>query len=171
MVSGNCEVGVESTVVSFAVNPPRLLRPGGITVEQLKVFIPNLVIDPAVTAEPEKGVKVASPGMKYKHYSPKANTVMVSGSSEDFAHFCNENEDIDLALCFDEDIPLLKTPYISLGGKDDHFKQAELLFAALRDIDKRKSKGAVIHAPQKDGMGLAVYNRLIRAVGFKEIVL
>lgn len=171
VVSGNCEVGVESTVVSFAVNPPRLLRPGGITVEQLKVFIPNLVIDPAVTAEPEKGVKVASPGMKYKHYSPKANTVMVSGSSEDFAHFCNENEDIDLALCFDEDIPLLKTPYISLGGKDDHFKQAELLFAALRDIDKRKSKGAVIHAPQKDGMGLAVYNRLIRAVGFKEIVL
>lgn len=171
VVSSDCSVGVESTVVSFAVEPPRLLRPGGITVEQLRRFIPDLVIDPAVTAEPEKDVQVASPGMKYKHYSPKANTVMVSATAKDFAEYCNENDDIDLVLCFDEDIPLLKIPYISLGGKNDHPKQAELLFSALRDIDKRNSKGAAIHAPAKDGMGLAVYNRLIRAVGFKEIML
>ena len=172
VVSGNCEVGVESTVVSFAVNPPRLLRPGGITVEQLKEIIPDLIIDPAVTAEPEKGVKVASPGMKYKHYSPKADVVLVSGSSKDFVNYCNENKDsIETVLCFDEDVPFLNLPFVSLGAEKDHRKQAENLFSSLRDLDKNNVKKVAVHTPSKDGIGLAVYNRLIRAAAFKEIIL
>lgn len=172
VVSGDCKVGVESTVVSFAVNPPRLLRPGGITAEQLKEIIPDLVIDPAVTSEPEKGVRVASPGMKYKHYSPKANVVLVSGSSKDFANFCNQRKSgIDAVLCFDEDIPLLELPLISLGAEKDHKIQAERLFSALRDLDKKKVREVAVHTPSKDGVGLAVYNRLIRAAAFKEIKL
>lgn len=172
VISEKCAVGVESTVVTFATNPPRLLRPGGITVEMLKELIPDLVIDPAVTAEPEKGVAVASPGMKYKHYSPKAEVFMAQGSINAFCKYCNgHKEDFDFALCYDEDEINLLIPHQSLGANEDHEKQAELLFDFLRDIDKKGYKRVIVHAPLKEGVGLAVYNRLIRAAGFKVIEL
>lgn len=172
VVSGDCAVGVESTVVSFAVTPPRLLRPGGITAEQLKKLIPDLVIDSAVISEPEKGAKVASPGMKYKHYAPKADVLMVEGAKQAFVGFCEKNsKSFDLAICFDEDLDGLTIPALSLGASSDHEKQAELLFSHLREIDKKGVKKVIVHAPDKDGMGLAVYNRLIRAAGFKVVEL
>lgn len=172
VISEKCEVGVESTVVTFATEPPRLLRPGGITVEQLKILIPDLVIDPAVTAEPEKGAKVASPGMKYKHYAPRAEVIMAVGSINSFCEYCNEHKnDFDFALCYDEDELKLSIPHISLGANDDHEKQAELLFDFLREIDKKGYERVIVHAPLKVGVGLAVYNRLIRAAGFKVIDL
>ena len=134
----------------------------------LKEFIPNLIIDPAVTAEPEKGTKVASPGMKYKHYAPKAEVIMATGSITAFCDYCNKHkEDFDFALCYDEDEVNLNLPHLSLGANDDHEKQAELLFQFLRDIDKKGYKKVIVHAPLKEGVGLAVYNRLIRAAGFK----
>ncbi len=172
VISGRCQVGVESTVVSFAVNPPRLLRPGGITAEQLKTLIADLVIDPAVTAQPQEGAKVASPGMKYKHYAPKAEVIMASGSISAFNKYCADHSDeYDFALCYDEDACDLPIPHLSLGANEDHAKQAELLFDCLRDIDKKGYKKVIVHSPLKKGMGLAVYNRLIRAAGFKEIYL
>ena len=172
VISQKCQVGVESTVVTFATNPPRLLRPGGITAEMLYEYIPDLVIDSAVTAEPEKGVQVASPGMKYKHYAPKAEVIMASGSINAFCKYCNNHkDDFDFALCYDEDVVDLSIPHKSLGANEDHQKQAELLFDALRDIDKKAYKKVIVHAPLKEGVGLAVYNRLIRAAGFKVIDL
>ena len=172
VISEKCAVGVESTVVTFATNPPRLLRPGGITVEMLTELIPDLVIDPAVTAEPEKGVAVASPGMKYKHYAPKAEVFMAAGSINAFCKYCKEHKnDFDFALCYDEDEIELSIPHLSLGANEDHEKQAELLFDFLRDIDKKGYKKVIVHAPLKEGVGLAVYNRLIRAAGFKVIEL
>lgn len=170
--SGSCAVGLESTVVSFAVNPPRLLRPGGITAEQLKEFIPDLVIDPAVLAQPEKGARVASPGMKYKHYSPKANVVMFSASSKKFAGYIRQNSDkFDAVLGFDEDEKNSPLPFLSIGAERDHSTQAELLFARLREIDEKGYTRVAAHAPDKNGVGLAVYNRLIRAAGFQVIEL
>ena len=74
VMSGDCGVGVESTVITLVTSPPRLLRPGAVTVEQLREIFPDIVVDKAVLSEPEKGEKVASPGMKYKHYAPKAKT-------------------------------------------------------------------------------------------------
>ena len=172
VISEKCAVGVESTVVTFATEPPRLLRPGGITVEQLRKFIPDLVIDPAVTAEPEKDAEVASPGMKYKHYAPKAEVIMAEGSISAFCEYCNAHKsDFDFALCYDEDEINLTIPHISLGANDNHEKQAELLFDFLRDIDKKGYQNVIVHAPLKEGVGLAVYNRLIRAAGFKVIKL
>lgn len=172
VISENCAVGVESTVVTFATEPPRLLRPGGITVEQLKALIPDLVIDPAVTAEPEKNTPVASPGMKYKHYAPKAEVIMAAGSINAFCEYCNANKDaFDFALCYDEADEKLSIEHLSLGANEDHEKQAELLFLALRDIDKKGYKRVIVHAPLKEGVGLAVYNRLVRAAGFKVIDL
>ncbi len=170
VVSKNCEVGVESTVVSFAVNPPRLLRPGGVTAEQLRQYIPDLVIDAAVLAQPEKGAKVASPGMKYKHYAPSAEVTMVVGDEKAFSKYCND-QNPSLVVGYDEDEKLINSPFVSLGKAGDHKKAAERLFDTLRDVDKKGYKTVIVHAPTTDGMGLAVYNRLIRAAGFKVVQL
>lgn len=171
VVLGNdCAVGVESTVVSFAVSPPRLLRPGGVTPEQLRELIPDLVIDKAVLSEPEKGEKVASPGMKYKHYSPKAHVIMVEGSREKFVEFVNKNiGDGVYALCYNQDAKLLKVPALPVG--DDDRACAEHIFAALRELDEKGCRLCYAIAPPKSGVGLAVYNRLIRAAGFEVIKL
>lgn len=168
IAAGNCAVGVESTVITFATNPPRLLRPGGITAEQLRAFVPDLVIDKAVLQQPEQGTQVASPGMKYKHYAPKANITLFEGSNRAFTAYCNENtSQFDHVLCFEEDKPGLNLPALSLGQTANYAAQAEALFEALRRLDELGCKNVLAHAPQKTDVGLAVYNRLIRAAGFK----
>lgn len=163
-----CEVGVESTVVSFCTNPPRLLRPGAVTAEQLMEIIPDLVVDKAVLAEPEKDEKVASPGMKYKHYAPKTETFLVEG--EGFANFVNSKDDC-AAICFKNESEKITVPKIVYGDSLDESTLAHDVFSALRKIDEFGVKEVYIHAPSKKGVGLAVYNRLIRAAGFKVITL
>ena len=168
--SGDCTVGVESTVVTFCENPPRLLRPGGVTAEQLKEIIPDILLDKAVLAEPEKGKQVASPGMKYKHYAPKTESFLVEGDSEAFATFVNSKQN-SVAICFKEDLEKISIPTLCYGeGKDDK-TLAQSVFSALREVDKMGAKEVYIHAPTKTGIGLAVYNRLLRASGFKVISL
>ncbi len=168
--SKECSVGVESTVVSFAENPPRLLRPGGITAEQLKEIIPNIVLDSAVLAEPEKGKQVASPGMKYKHYAPKTESYLVEGGSEAFAKLVNTKKNA-LAVCFDGDLKNITIPTLCYGDSEDESTLAHSVFSALRQVDQMGAKEIYIHAPSKNGIGLAVYNRLLRASGFKVIKL
>ncbi len=171
VIMGNdCGVGVESTVVSLCTNPPRLLRPGGVTVEQLKEVIPDLVIDPAVLAQPKSDEKVASPGMKYKHYAPKTETVLVSGNSEAYISFINTKSDC-LAICFDDEYESIKTQKIAYGDKNNEETFAKNLFSVLRKADDYNVKTVYVHSPSKQGVGLAVYNRLIRAASFKEILL
>ncbi|MBQ9769471.1 MAG: threonylcarbamoyl-AMP synthase [Clostridia bacterium] len=170
IMSGSSEVGVESTVVSLATEPPRLLRPGRVTAEELMEYIPNLVIDKAVLSEPEKGEKVASPGMKYKHYSPKTEVILISGSEEAFANFVNLQENC-LAICFTEDEKSLACDYLSYGAKADGEAQAKSIFSLLRKADTLGKDKIYIHAPEKTGVSLAVYNRLIRAAAFRVIEL
>jgi len=171
IVFGNdCEVGVESTVISFAVNPPRILRPGAVTAEQLKEIIPDLEIDKAVFSAPERDEKVASPGMKYKHYAPKTEAYLVVGTNEKFAEFVNKRND-GLAVCFKEEADIIKVPKLIYGECADENTLAHEVFSILREIDDCTENKAYIHAPSKSGVGLAVYNRLIRACGFKEIEL
>lgn len=171
VVCGNdCRVGVESTVVSLFGEKPRLLRPGAITLEQLKEVLPDIEVDKAVLAEPEKNAKVSSPGMKYKHYSPKTEAFLVEGSSKNFAEFVNGKEN-SLALCFSEDEKFISTKYMVYGTKSDESTLAKNVFSALRDVDKENVNSVYIHAPSKSGVGLAVYNRLIRAAAYKVIKL
>lgn len=170
VVSGHSSVGVESTVVSLAVKPPRLLRPGKITAEELYEILPDLVIDKAVLSELEKGEKAASPGMMYKHYSPKTEVYLVEAESAEFVKFVNEKTDC-AAICFKEDAELLHCKYLSIGASDDEEAQARLIFERLRESDGLGVKTVYVHAPKKSGVGLAVYNRLIRAAGFKVIRL
>lgn len=170
VIGGDCQVGVESTVVSLVGEKPRLLRPGAITPEQLKKVLPDLVIDDAVLQQLKEGEAAASPGMKYKHYAPKTNAILVEGCSNSFVKFVNSKNDC-AAICFEEEYYNINIPKISYGSKRDETTLAQNVFSVLRDIDTLGVKEVYIHAPSKDGVGLAVYNRLIRACGFSVITL
>lgn len=170
VIGEDCAVGVESTVVALFCSPPRLLRPGAVTAEQLREILPDLVIDKAVLSEPEKGADVASPGMLYKHYAPETETFLVESDSRSFTEFVNRKGNC-AAICFEDDFEAIKCKKISYGRKEDKSELAKNLFSALRGIDKFGADAVYIHAPDKSGIGLAVYNRLIRAAGFKVIKL
>lgn len=166
----DCSVGVESTVVALFSKPPRLLRPGAVTAEELREFLPDLIIDKAVLSEPESGKPVASPGMLYKHYAPRTEAFLVVGDSRDFIRFVNSKRDC-AALCFNEEFPEITVKKLSYGEKNDKKELARNLFAALRRVDTLNAQCVYIHAPDKSGVGLAVYNRLLRAAAFKVIEL
>ena len=165
---GSCDVGVESTVVSLVGEKPRLLRPGGISVEQLESVLGEVEIDSAVLAELSPGQKPASPGMKYKHYSPKCRVIIVKGSFENFRSFV-KNKKKSAALCFDGEGEKLGIPFIEIGREHDSSAQAHLLFEALRELDAMGVNTAYARCPDTDGVGLAVINRLLRAAAFTVI--
>ena len=171
--AGTCAVGVESTVVSLCTEVPRVLRPGAITVEQLEKVIGKVDVDPAVLHELEKNSQPLSPGMKYKHYAPKAKVVILNGSREQFINFVNANKcDNIAALCYAEDVEDLQVPVVIYGRENNANLQAAQLFDALRAIDELDGVDTIYaRCPEKNGIGLAVYNRLIRAAGFNVINL
>lgn len=170
---GACEVGLESTVITLAEGVPRVLRPGGVTVEMLREAIGEVEIDPAVLHQLARGQKASSPGMKYKHYAPKANVILLRGSDEKFISYINSRASQGVAaLCCDEDIPKLNVKAFSLGSRGDYSEQAHRLFDLLRKLDEGGEVSTVYgRLPETDGVGLAVYNRLIRAAGFEVIEL
>lgn len=170
---GVCDVGVESTVITLAEDIPRLLRPGGVTLEQLKSAIGEVALDSAVLNRLEDGAKAASPGMKYKHYAPKANVILLKCSDNEYINYVNKNADKETAaLCCDEDIPYLKATAFSIGKRGDYAQHAHRLFDELRKIDESSNIRTVYsRLPSTDGVGMAVYNRLIRAAGFEVIDL
>ena len=106
---GECEVGLESTVITLADGVPRVLRPGGVTVEQLRETLGEVEVDDAVLNQLEEGKKAASPGMKYKHYAPKANVVLLKCSDDEYIDYVNDHGGRGVAaLCCDEDLSRLK---------------------------------------------------------------
>ncbi|MEG2038685.1 MAG: L-threonylcarbamoyladenylate synthase [Oscillospiraceae bacterium] len=170
--AGCCDIGVESTVVSLAGNCVRLLRPGAVTAEQLSEVVGKVEIDSAVTGNLAEGTVASSPGMKYKHYSPKAKIVIVSGDRKAYCDFVNSHKDEGVyALCFTEDLPYIDKPTVVMGGEKDDLSQAQGLFAALRKLDELGAKTAYARCPSCAGVGLAVYNRLLRAAAFDIIEL
>lgn len=170
--SGDCSVGVESTVLSLAVSPARLLRPGKITAEMIADVIGEVEIDDAVFEKLREGQRVISPGTKYKHYSPKAEVIIVKGDFEKYSAYLKENcDEGTVALCFDGEQEMLRVPAVSYGEKGDALSQAKHIFDALRAVDKLGAKRVYARFPEKDGMGLAVFNRLLRAAAFNIIEL
>lgn len=171
VISGDCSVGVESTVISL-IGKPRLLRPGAVTAEQLESILGEVEIDKAVTAKPEEGKPVASPGMKYKHYAPKTQVILIEADDNDYINYVNSHKDDGVfALCFSEEKERLCVPAVCYGEESDELSQAAGLFTALRRLDELGAKTAFAHSPKRTGVGLAVFNRLIRAAAFREIKL
>lgn len=169
---GECNFGVESTVVTLATPVPRLLRPGAVTPEELREVLGELAIDGAVTGQLKEGVKAASPGMKYKHYSPKAEVTIVKGTLEAFVQYIGRAGKSDLtqgetyALCFDGEEATIPLPCVTYGRQDDPLTQSHRLFTALRELDECGAGKVYARCPSAEGVGMAVYNRLLRAAGF-----
>lgn len=167
---GECTYGVESTVLSLCGERPALLRPGAVTPEMIEAVTGCVDIDDAVLHTLEEGRQAASPGMKYKHYAPDTEITIVQGSLEDFRRFCEEHcgEGV-YALCFEGDGDSLPVPCIEYGRSDDLLSQARGLFGALRELDELGAKTAYVRPCEPEGVGLAVYNRLLRAAAFRVV--
>ncbi len=163
--AGSSAVGVESTVVTLC-GAPRLLRPGFVTIEELREQLGAVEVDPAVYHAVESGRPVASPGMKYRHYAPQARVTLVRGPLTAFCRYVAEQKDADCALCFDGEEPLLPVRAVPYGAADDGAAQAARLFEALRTLDELGAKRVYARCPILSGVGMAVYNRLLRAAQF-----
>ena len=165
---GACRVGVESTIVDLTADRPRLLRPGGITPEQLLEVLGDLVIDRAVTAQIDKDAVVKAPGMKYKHYAPQSEIVIVSGSREKAAAYIRAHfTSGDRVLCFEEELPLYEgcNP-LAYGKESDVATLSAGLFAALRELDDPSISKIYARCPIGGGVAYAVQNRLKKAAAF-----
>lgn len=170
--SGECSVGVESTVITLVPEVPRVLRPGGISVEMLAQVLGEVEVDDAVLNKLADGAVAASPGMKYKHYSPNAKVSIVKGSFEKFKDFVEAKGGKNvLALVFEGEGERLSVPFIEYGKENDGASQARKIFSALRRVDETGAELVFARFPEKDGVGLAVFNRLIRAAAFNIIEL
>ena len=173
---GPCEVGVESTVLTLCTRVPRILRPGRVTPEDLFDVLGDVDVDDAVLGQLAEGAVAASPGMKYKHYSPKAEVYIVDGSAEGFAKYVNEKvaeraaeEAAVAALVFDGEEDLVNCVTLPFGAEDDSLGQAEHLFDDLRRADELGVSDIYVRCPSAEGVGLAVMNRLLRAAEFRII--
>jgi L-threonylcarbamoyladenylate synthase len=167
---GDCSVGVESTVISLVSDPPVLLRPGGISPAQLEQVLGRVEISHAVFEKLEKGEKAQSPGMKYKHYAPKAKVTIIKGSFESYSRFLLAQKYRTCAVCFDGEGSAFECA-VEYGAKDDAASQAEHIFDALRRVDGTGCEYAFVRCPDTEGVGLAVYNRLLRSAAFRVIDL
>ena len=164
-------VGVESTVISFEDNAVRILRPGFISAEDLKEITDNVIIDKGVLQMLDPNAVAASPGMKYKHYSPKADITIIDGDLHGFRNYVSQHAEPNLwCMTFsDDDVKGIDVNAISYGETDE--QQAQKLFYTLRELDKVAAKKVYARCPNKSGVGLAVYNRLLRAAGFQVLKL
>ena len=168
---GPCRVGLESTIVDLTEERPRLLRPGGITPEQLMSVLGDLVVDKAVTAQIDKDAVVKAPGMKYRHYAPDCQVVIVSGSREKAAAYIhNHYQPGDRVLCFEEELPLYAQCNPLSYGQEAHTDTLSAgLFAALRELDDPAVQKVYARCPVGGGIAYAVQNRLKKAAAFQII--
>jgi len=165
---GPCSVGVESTIIDLTTPVPRLLRPGGITLEQLQAVLGEVEVDPAVIRLMGPGERPKAPGMKYRHYAPKAPVTVVKGPPEQTARYILENSGKeDGIICFDEYRPLFSNMAVEqLGPAENLEEQARRLFDALRAFDHTPVRAIWAQCPDCKGIGLAITNRLNKAAGF-----
>lgn len=170
---GECEVGVESTVITLATEKPMLLRPGFITLKQLENALGcEVLLSDAVLNKLKDGETAASPGMKYKHYAPKAEITILKGSFAAYNDYVQSHADDEtVCLCFDGEEALIGTKCVTYGAENDDASQAHKLFSALRQLDDIGAKTVFARAPKSTGVAMAVYNRLLRAAAFRVIQL
>lgn len=163
---GQCEIGLESTIVKLEGDRAILLRPGAITADALGCVCEKVEIAPAVTELLGENERPLSPGMKYKHYAPSSPLVLLEGEDDAITEFLisAQRDERCAILCYSEEKALLKNEYlIDVGARDDLATQAQTLFSALRKTNSMSVDVIYAHLPTQEGLGLALYNRLIRA--------
>lgn len=165
---GDSEFGLESTIVKIEDDGSlTLLRPGAITPEELREVAPLRIAD-AVLGALKEGETVLSPGMKYRHYAPKTKTVLLDGDAEKACLYIKKENKKAAILCYDEDADTFTREIpdafvIRFGKRADEKTQAHKLFYLLREADKLSVDTIYAPLPTPKGMGMALYNRMIRA--------
>ena len=168
------DLGVASTIVDCTVNPPLVLRPGGITLEMLKEINPEIELDKALKSKPNDDFKPKAPGMKYKHYAPNAHLKIIKGKNEKTIEIINEI--VENYIEKGNDVAILTTnenlnkfnngKVISLGSENDLKEIAKNLFEALRKCDDLGVQYILCQGFEENGVGLAIMNRLNKAAGY-----
>ncbi len=168
---GDCAVGVESTIIDLTVQPPRLLRPGGLPLEALEAVLGEVAVDKAVRQKLADGEKAKAPGMKYRHYAPRAAVTVVTGTPRRSAAYIREHLPAGAGvICFDEYAHLFGGHIVHrLGAASDKLAQAQHVFDALRTFDDTDVTAIYAQCPDESGLGLAVSNRLKKAAGFHTV--
>lgn len=173
--AGSSRVGLESTVLDMTVEPPMLLRPGGVTPEQIEEIIGRIEIDKTILGRLNTDNIPKCPGMKYKHYSPKAHVTLVRSENID-----NQVRKIlDLAknkrhegkkvgVCATDQTINRYQGYkvISMGNRDKPETIAANLFSILREFDDMGIEVILAETIDEGGVGLAIMNRMIKAAGY-----
>ncbi|MBE6532497.1 MAG: threonylcarbamoyl-AMP synthase [Ruminococcaceae bacterium] len=174
---GDSAFGVESTIVKIEDDSTlTLLRPGSITVDEL-LCIADVKIADAVTDKLPEGAVALSPGMKYRHYAPKATLVLLDGDYQDIvAYIKQEGLDNTAIITYSDDYDdfcgeFSDSDVYVLGARDNSREQAHHLFSVLRKVDKHNYTKIYAPLPDKSGVGLALYNRMIRAAAHQVIDL
>lgn len=167
--NGEATIGLESTVVKVIDNIPTILRPGFVTYEDIFSLIGSCNIAPGVLTKLDNNTKVESPGMLYKHYAPKTNCILVYSSKIDtLKQIINDNLDhktIIIGSSKLKDIPC----YHFLNYGDTLEEISHNIFSLLRLADKYEANQIIIEGVKKEGLGLAIMNRLIRTANFNYI--
>ena len=174
---GAASIGVESTIVKIEEDGSLLLlRPGGITLDDLRTVTDRIRVADAVTGELQAGQAVLSPGMKYRHYAPSAPLYLLDGDAGARLDFLRAQGGRIAVLSYREELSanaqLIDADLLfDIGEKADTKTQAHRLFSLLRDADALNPTAIYAPLPSMDGMGLALYNRMIRAAAHQILKL
>ena len=174
---GDCEIGLESTIVKEEPDGAlTLLRPGAVTPEMLREVVDEVRISDAVRHPLKPGQTVLSPGMKYRHYAPKAPLILLKGTPEQRLGFYRAHDgEHTVILAYEEEIQQLRQSCravcLSVGAQAHQEELAHVLFAMLRRADELGAQCIYAPLPEDAGIGLALYNRMIRAAAFQVVQL
>ncbi|MCH4889352.1 threonylcarbamoyl-AMP synthase [Acidaminobacter sp. JC074] len=174
VVYDQSDVGLESTILDLTQSPPMLLRPGGVTVEDIEAVIGKIQIDPALEKKMSENVQPRAPGMKYTHYSPEADVTVVNGPLDEMVKKIQELHDSHTSsvgiMCSDETKDRYKAEnIISLGSRESLEEVASNLFKTLRQFDEIGVDIVLAEGYDTVGMGKAIMNRLNKAAGYQVI--
>lgn len=170
-----CNIGVESTIIDCTVTPPLILRPGGITLEMLKEIDSTIEIDKGILQKPSDNLKPKAPGMKYRHYAPRASIKIIKGERKKVVEKINEMVDnyigngkrVGILTFSDDYLFYTKGEIINLG--DNLNEVAKNLFEALRRFDDKGVDIILSQSFEETGVGIAIMNRLNKAAGYSII--
>lgn len=174
---GDIEIGLESTIVDLTEDVPVILRPGYITMEMIEDVIGDVRLDKALMTGVSDGVAPKAPGMKYRHYAPKAELTIIEGERDKVINRINSfveegrgrNRKVGVMLTTETYDMVDADVKISLGSGDSNEEIARNLFATLREFDETGVDVIYSEGFGDNGLGQAVMNRLLKAAGHRVI--
>lgn len=176
---GEVGIGIESTIVDVTGDIPMILRPGYISKKMLEEVVGEVTIDKAIMGPVSQEIKPKAPGMKYKHYAPKADFTMFDGDIGKV--ICHINK---LAADYEEKgfkVGIISSDesrdrykygeVISIGSRNNEISISKNLYRVLRDFDDKKVDYILGETFRSEELGQAIMNRLLKAAGYQVEVI